>query len=62
MNLPGLPVINIQPSRTVYAITGQRVTLKCSAEGDPTPTVYWIEPSRPCCGDTPVESSIVIDG
>ena len=47
----GPPSITLQPSQTVYALIGQRVTLECIAEGDPTPSVYWIEPSQPRRGD-----------
>ena len=35
----------------MYALIGKRVTLECIAEGDPTPSVYWIEPSQPRRGD-----------
>ena len=47
----GPPSITLQPSKQVYALIGKRVTLECIAEGDPTPSVYWIEPSQPRRGD-----------
>ncbi|XP_052760298.1 basement membrane-specific heparan sulfate proteoglycan core protein-like isoform X2 [Mya arenaria] len=53
----GPPTINIQPSKIIYAIIGQRVRLECSADGDPIPSVYWIEPSRSARGDVPVDES-----
>jgi hypothetical protein len=51
----GPPTITIQPSKTVYALIGQRVTLECTADGDPIPSVYWIEPVRRGRGDVPLE-------
>ena len=51
MFIIGPPSITLQPSQTVYALVGQRVSLECTAEGDPTPSVYWIEPSEPRRGD-----------
>lgn len=53
--LQGPPTITLQPSQTVYALIGQRVTLECTADGDPVPSVYWIEPVRRSRGDVPLE-------
>ncbi|KAL3861185.1 hypothetical protein ACJMK2_007245 [Sinanodonta woodiana] len=50
----GPPTILIQPSKTIYAIVGQRVRMECISQGVPTPTVYWISPSAPRRGDIPV--------
>ncbi|XP_052285983.1 basement membrane-specific heparan sulfate proteoglycan core protein-like isoform X3 [Dreissena polymorpha] len=55
LHVEGPPTISIQPSRTVYGIIGQRVTLECTAVGDPIPSVRWIEPVRSTRGDVEVE-------
>ncbi|XP_062598285.1 basement membrane-specific heparan sulfate proteoglycan core protein-like, partial [Saccostrea cucullata] len=47
------PKVLIQPSRTVYAVVGQRVSLECVAQGVPTPSVYWRYESTPSRGDLP---------
>lgn len=57
--LSGPPSIDVSPGRTVVAIVGQRVTLECTAQGDPTPGVYWIEPVRRRRGDVEPESEFV---
>jgi hypothetical protein len=50
----GPPRVVIQPSRTVYAVIGQRIALECIAQGVPTPNVYWRYESSPSRGDLPV--------
>ena len=49
----GPPTITLQPSQTVYALIGERVTLECTAQGEPTPQVYWVEPETVRRGDLP---------
>ena len=39
----------------MYAIIGQRITLECTADGDPIPGVRWIQPARRGRGDVPLE-------
>lgn len=55
----GPPSIDVSPGRTVVALIGQRVLLECTAEGDPTPGVYWIEPARSRRGDVEPDSAYV---
>ena len=50
----GPPRVIIQPSRTVYAVVGQRITLECIGQGSPTPSVYWRYDSAPNRGDLPI--------
>ncbi|XP_061163155.1 basement membrane-specific heparan sulfate proteoglycan core protein-like [Saccostrea echinata] len=52
--IAGPPKVLIQPSRTVYAVVGQRVSLECVAQGVPTPTIYWRYEATPSRGDLPV--------
>ncbi|XP_056009495.1 basement membrane-specific heparan sulfate proteoglycan core protein-like isoform X3 [Ostrea edulis] len=54
--IAGPPRVVIQPSRTVYAVIGQRISLECVAQGVPTPSVYWRYESSPDRGDLPVSS------
>ncbi|XP_060073482.1 basement membrane-specific heparan sulfate proteoglycan core protein-like [Ylistrum balloti] len=53
--IQGPPRIIIQPDRTIYAVVGQRVTVECIGQGDPTPSVYWRYHSAPQRGDIPQE-------
>ena len=65
----GPPTIDVSPGRTVVALIGQRVMLECTAQGDPTPGVYWVEPMRRRRGDvepdavdySPTPGSAVVD-
>ncbi|XP_034337833.2 basement membrane-specific heparan sulfate proteoglycan core protein isoform X5 [Magallana gigas] len=52
--IAGPPRVIIQPSRTVYAVVGQRITLECIGQGSPTPSVYWRYDSAPNRGDLPI--------
>lgn len=55
----GPPRITIQPSRQIYAITGQRISLECIAEGQPTPSVVWRTDRAPSRGDIPIEPDVL---
>nr|XP_022341960.1 basement membrane-specific heparan sulfate proteoglycan core protein-like isoform X4 [Crassostrea virginica] len=54
--IAGPPRVIIQPSRTVYAVIGQRISLECVAQGSPVPSVYWRYQSTPSRGDLPMWS------
>lgn len=56
----GPPRIVISPSKKVFAVIGQRVSLECTGEGDPIPTVQWKYERAPDRGDvpTPVEGAL----
>ncbi|XP_069115040.1 basement membrane-specific heparan sulfate proteoglycan core protein-like isoform X2 [Argopecten irradians] len=53
--IQGPPRIVIQPDRTIYAVVGQRVTVECIGQGDPSPSVYWRYNTAPQRGDIPQE-------
>ena len=36
-----LPVFTVKPPRKVFAVTGDTLTLNCSATGDPRPVISW---------------------
>ena len=36
-----LPVFTVKPSGKVFAVTGDTLTLNCSATGDPRPVISW---------------------
>ncbi|KAL5013502.1 hypothetical protein ScPMuIL_007772 [Solemya velum] len=55
--IQGPPTITIQPSKVIYAIVGERVTVECIGEGDPSPSVYWRDDRRPQRGDIEPELS-----
>lgn len=50
---PGKPRVIISPSKQVYAIIGQTVSLECVGEGDPIPSVQWKYNRPPERGDVP---------
>ncbi|XP_076086554.1 basement membrane-specific heparan sulfate proteoglycan core protein-like isoform X4 [Mytilus galloprovincialis] len=58
--IQGPPRIVISPSKKVFAVIGQRVSLECTGEGDPIPTVQWKYERAPDRGDvpTPVEGAL----
>ena len=36
-----LPVFTVKPPRKLFAVTGDTLTLNCSATGDPRPIISW---------------------
>ncbi|XP_067659130.1 basement membrane-specific heparan sulfate proteoglycan core protein-like isoform X2 [Haliotis asinina] len=46
LKIEGPPKISILPSRKVTSLEGERVTLECTGEGEPTPNVFWRSDAR----------------
>ncbi|VDI13303.1 heparan sulfate proteoglycan 2 (perlecan) [Mytilus galloprovincialis] len=51
--IQGPPRIVISPSKKVFAVIGQRVSLECTGEGDPIPRVQWKYERAQDSGDVP---------
>ncbi|XP_041377591.1 basement membrane-specific heparan sulfate proteoglycan core protein-like isoform X3 [Gigantopelta aegis] len=41
LKIEGPPKVSISPGHLVTSIVGERVTLECTGEGEPTPNVHW---------------------
>ncbi|XP_048238836.1 basement membrane-specific heparan sulfate proteoglycan core protein-like isoform X2 [Haliotis rufescens] len=46
LRIEGPPKVSISPSRKVTSLEGDRVTLECTGEGEPTPNVFWRSDTR----------------